>query len=86
MDREPRQVDGNNEFRMDYTVDDEHKSVLWKPRAQRATREDFVKYLMKHELPNCKYEGETGKGMDEVLRRNKIIVLPSSELNYCSLN
>lgn len=86
MDREPRPVDGNNDFRMDYTVDDEPKSVLWKPTAHRATREDFVIFLMKHELPNCKYRHETGRGMDEVLRRNKIIVLPSSELNYCSLS
>ena len=82
MDREPRPVDGNNEFRMHYTINEEPKTILWKPEVGFATPEDFAVFLMSQVRPECDYKGKTAKGMAEVLLRNGIGVQVSPELNY----
>jgi len=82
MNREPKIVDGKTEFRMRYTVDGEPKTIMWKPEPGNESPADFAVFLMSQVRPECNYKGRTSKGMKDVLQRNGIVVLVSSELNY----
>jgi len=75
-------VDGKTAFEMRYTVDGESQTIMWMPQPGNESPADFAEFLMSQVRPECNYQGRTSKGMEEVLQRNGIVVLVSSELNY----